>query len=136
MGTVDNINRVLAGIRISLALVGLAFAGLALVALVAVTWVSVTSPTVPKFQIVAEQGSVLSIVVDEKVAADDAALLLIADKLVPRFRLPMLELHVWTDGRQVPYDIRRITAAQRAARRALVEIDVNRHVRQVDRPEK
>jgi hypothetical protein len=128
--TPPNIPRVLAG------LVALAIVVFAVVALIAVAWVSFTKPTVPKFQIVAEQGSVLSIVVDETVATDDAALLLIADKLVPRFRLPMLELHVWTDGRQVPYDIRKITAAQRAARRALVEIDVNRHVRQVDRPEK
>jgi hypothetical protein len=122
--------------RMSLALIGLAIAVLGVIALVAVAWVSFRSPSVPKFQIVAEQGSVLCIVVDDQVAADDAALLQIADKLVPRFRLPMLELHVWTDGRQVPYDIRKISAAQRAARRALVEIDVNRDVRKVERPAK
>jgi hypothetical protein len=130
MTTTDKINRVLAGLRISLALAGLAIALLAVIALV---WVMVSRPSVPKFRMVAEHGSVLSIVVDEKVAADDAALLQIADSLVPRFRLPMLVLHVWTDARMVPYEIADMTAAQLAARRAMVEIDVNRDVRKVER---
>jgi hypothetical protein len=91
---------------------------------------------VPAFRTVAEHGSVVSIVVDETVAADDAALLQIADSFVPRFHLPMVELHVWTDGRMVPYEIVNITAEQQAARRAIVEIDVNRDVRTVNRPAK
>jgi hypothetical protein len=114
---------------------GRALIGLTVLVLAVVLVASIVArpASVPKFRMVAQHGSILSIVVDEKVAADDAALLRIADSLVPRFHLPMLVLHVWTDGRMVPYEILDMTAAQLAARRAMVEVDVNRDVRKVER---
>jgi len=128
--TTTNSNRFVNGARIVIGLVALT---VVVLAVSAAAWASFRAPAVPKFRMVAQHGSVLSIAVDETVAADDAALLKIADSLVPRFRLPMLQLHVWTDPRMVPYEIVDMTAAQLAARRAMVDIDVNRDVRKVER---
>jgi type IV secretory pathway TrbF-like protein len=129
MTTPDRINRGLAGVRIAIALVGLT---LAVLAVIAVLWVTFRSPAVPKFQIVAKQGMVLSIVVDESVAASDSALLKIADALVPTMPGRAVQLHVWTDARLVPQRVLDATDAQMAARRAMVTINLNTGVRSVE----
>lgn len=103
---------------------------------VLVVWVisNVSPPgAVPKFQIVAKQGAILSIVVDEKVAADDAALLRIADSLVPKMHIRGVQLQVWTDARMVPARfLDTWTDAQTAARRALVTVNLNTGFRKVE----
>lgn len=129
MTTPDRINRGLAGVRIAIALFGLT---IAVLAVIVVLWVTFASPAVPKFQIVAEQGMVLSIVVDEPVAASDSALLKIADSLVPKMPGRAVQLHVWTDARLVPRQILDATDAQIAARRALVTINLNSGFRKVE----
>jgi hypothetical protein len=87
---------------------------------------------VPKFRIVAQQGMIRSIVVDEKVATDEAALFKIAESLLPTMPNRAVMLHVWTDARQVPERIENMTDAQQAARRAIVTINLNTGHRQVN----
>lgn len=92
-----------------------------------------TPAAVPAFRIVAEQGSILSIVVDEKVAADDAALFKIADSILPVMPGRLVMLQVWTDAGLVPAKLLDMTDAQAAARRATVAINLNTGNRTVDR---
>lgn len=126
----DHINRTIAGVRLALALVGLS---LAVLAVVAVVWVSVTPSGVPKYRLVAQQGMTRSIVVDEEIAANDAALLAIADSLLPRMPGRAVMLMVWTDDRMVPRgNIADMTDAQLAARRAVVTINLNTGYRKVE----
>ena len=88
---------------------------------------------VPKFQIVREQGNILSIVVDEKVAADDAALLRIADSILPVMPRRMVMLQVWTDAGMVPARfLDDWSDAQSAARRAVVTVNLNTGFRKVE----
>ena len=88
--------------------------------------------TVPAFRIVARQGSILSIVVTERVAADDGALLKIADSLIPTTPGRAVQLQVWTDPRMVPERILDATDAQLGARRALVTVNINTGFRKVE----
>jgi len=74
-----------------------------------------------------------SIVVDEKVATNDSALLKIAESLLPSMPGRAVMLQVWTDARQVPERVENMTDAQLAARRAVVTINLNTGQRKVDR---
>lgn len=94
---------------------------------------SACTEPVPAFRMVTQQGMVRSIVVDEKVATNDAALLKIADSLLPKMPGRAVMLQVWTDARMVPRKIMEMTDAQAAARRAVVTINLNSGYRAVDR---
>jgi len=90
-------------------------------------------PPAPPFQLIARQGSMVAIVVDESVAEDDAALFQIADALLPRMRGRMIQVHVWTDRRQAPTGkIFDMTEAQFAARRVMVTINPSTGARTVE----
>ena len=106
-----------------------------LVLIILIQW-SVRTPTlpVPEFVTAGEQGMIRLIVVAEPVAADDAALLRIADWLLPTMPGRAVMVQVWTDERQVPTHLMDMTDAQAAARRATVTVNLNTGLREVARP--
>jgi hypothetical protein len=111
------------------ALIGLTVPVLAVLLVVSIV---ATPAAVPKFRIVARQGAILSIVVDERVAANDGALFKIADSLIPTTTGRAVQLQVWTDPRMVPERILDATDAQLAARRALVTVNTITGFRKVE----